>query len=49
MKKSSNFWMALACFSVGAAWGFLLAPVKKGVTVYVCNNGSKNISGSPNR
>lgn len=42
MKKSTAFWMGLACLAIGAVWGFLLAPVKKGVTIYACNNGSNN-------
>lgn len=42
MKKSTAFWMGLACLAIGVVWGFLLAPVKKGVTIYACNNGSNN-------
>lgn len=42
MKKSTAFWMALASFSLGVLWGFLLAPIKQGVTVYACHNGSGN-------
>lgn len=42
MNKSTAFWMGLACFAAGVVWGFLLSPIKKGVTVYACNNGSGN-------
>lgn len=44
MRKSTAFWMSLACFGLGVAWGFLVAPIKKGISIYVCNNGNNNRS-----
>ncbi len=33
--------MAIACFFMGSALGFLCAPIKQGVSVRVCNNGNE--------
>lgn len=41
MKKSTAIWMAIACFFMGSALGFLCAPIKQGVSVRVCNNGNE--------
>ena len=45
MKKSTAIWMAVACFFMGSAMGFLYAPIKEGISVRVCNNGNQGKEG----
>lgn len=33
MEKKYRFWMGLACFMTGIVLGFLLSPVKNGVSI----------------
>ena len=52
MKKSTGFILAMGGFLCGAALGFILSPIKKGVRIgslsfdcnFGCNNGTGNIN-----
>lgn len=42
MENKKNFWLGFAMLAIGVVIGFLLAPIKKGISVKVRNSNQPN-------